>query len=426
MTTRRWLSCAAGLVVFVSNATLAQEVRRAQPVNEPPMARPVPFDEAAPTARPKPIAPTAEDAEALGEAEATPGETESADRRQLNYANALFGRKLYDLAAPEYEKFLGAYPEAADRGSAYFYLGECYRALNRTAAAKSSFQSVLDQFSESEFAGPAAYGVAEILFTQKDYDGALALFHRAAAKTKESSLAVSARYFEARCLENLNQKDEARDAYQQVIDSKVANNAFRDDSRLAVGAILLARGKKAEAFKQYEALANETNKAPLKAEASVRAGMLAVELAQGEKGKSDKGMAEKAAALLQKGKSLPEAGKWRGIAQIGLLRLEYQSGQYEQLLASYKQEQIPDEVRPEMMLLVGNSHRQLGHAKEAEGIYQKIIASYPSREESKDAQYQRLINLYNSNSPSLTTEVNAFLATDPTAERAAQAKLAAG
>ena len=387
------------------------------------MGRPVPFDEAAPTARPKPVAPTAEDAEAMGEAQATPGETESTDRRQLNYANALFGRKLYDLAAPEYEKFLGAYPEAADRGSAYFYLGECYRALNRTAAAKSSFQSVLDQFGESEFAGPAAYGVAEILFTQKDYDGALALFHRAAAKTKESSLAVSARYFEARCLENLNQKDEARDAYQQVIDSKVANNAFRDDSRLAVGAILLARGKKAEAFRQYEALANETNKSPLKAEASVRAGMLAVELAQSEKGKFDKGMAEKAAALLQKGKSLPEAGKWRGIAQIGLLRLEYQSGQYEQLLASYKQEQIPDEVRPEMMLLVGNSHRQLGHAREAEAIYQKIIASYPSREESKDAQYQRLINLYNSNSPSLTAEVNAFLATDPTAERAAQAKL---
>ena len=156
MTTPRWLSCAAGLVVFVSSATLAQEVRRAQPVNEPPMARPVPFDEAAPTARPKPIAPTAEDAEALGEAQATPGETESADRRQLDYANALFGRKLYDLAAPEYEKFLGAYPEAADRGSAYFYLGECYRALNRTAAAKSSFQSVLDQFGESEFAGPGS------------------------------------------------------------------------------------------------------------------------------------------------------------------------------------------------------------------------------------------------------------------------------
>ena len=65
-------------MVFVSSATLAQEVRRAQPVNEPPMARPVPFDEAAPTARPKPIAPTAEDAEAMSEAEATPGETESA------------------------------------------------------------------------------------------------------------------------------------------------------------------------------------------------------------------------------------------------------------------------------------------------------------------------------------------------------------
>ena len=203
---------------------------------------------------------------------------------------------------PNTKNFLVRIPGASGRASAYFYLGECYRALSRTAAAKSSFQTVIDQYGDSEFAGPAAYGVAEILFTQKDYDSALPLFHRAAAKTKESALALSARYFEARCLENLNQKDEARDAYQQVIDSKNATNAYRDDSRLAVGSILVARGRKSDALKQYEALANETKKPPLKAEATVRAGMLAVELAQSEKGKADEGMADKAAALLQKGK----------------------------------------------------------------------------------------------------------------------------
>jgi TolA-binding protein len=416
-----WVSCLAGLI---SGVAFAQEVRRAQPVTEPPTAPAIPFDEAPPIARPGANEAPVRDMEEIPN-EGPPAESESPARRQLNYANALFGRKLYDLAAPEYEKFLSAYPDAADRASAYFYLGECYRSLNRTAAAKSSFQSVLDQFGDGEFAGPAAYGVAEILFMQKDYDRAQPLFHRAAAKTKESVLALSARYFEARCLESLNQKDEAREAYEQVIASKNANNAYRDDSRLAVGAILLGRGKKSEAFKQYDALASETNKSALKAEASVRAGMLAVELSQGEKGKPDKAMTEKALALLQKGKNLPDAGKWRGIAQVGLLRLEYQAGQYEQLLAGYKrgQEEIPDEVKPEMLLLVGNSHRQLGHTKDAEEVYQKIIASYPSREEAKDAQYQRLINLYNSNSPSLTTEVNAFLATQPTPERAAQAKL---
>ena len=136
-------------------------------------------------------------------------------------------------------------------------------------------------------------------------------------------------------------------------------------------------------------------------------------------------MAEKALSLLQKGRSMPEAGRWRGIAEVGLLRLLYRSGQYAQVLAEYKrgQDQIPEEVRAEMMLIVGNSERQLGHTKEADDVYRQIIAKYPNREEAKDAQYQRLINIYNSNAPTLLAEVDEFLKSNPTPERADQAKL---
>ena len=99
--------------------------------------------------------------------------------------------------------------------------------------------------------------------------------------------------------------------------------------------------------------------------------MVAVELQQGEKGKSDKAMLEKATTLLQKGRGLPEAGKWRGLAQTGLLRLLYSAGQYAQLLTEYKRglEEVPEDLRPEMMLVAANSERQLGHDKEAEAIY---------------------------------------------------------
>ena len=439
MNRRRWpVSLIGSTIVFLAiSAALGQntpEVRRALPANEPPTARAVPFETPTPAPSPRPrrvpaVAP-AEDAsvppeESTAPTEATPTETEAPDRRQLEYANALFGRKLYDLAIPEYEKFLGQFPGAPGRASAYFFLGESYRALNRSAAARTSFQNVLDEYGESEFAGPAAYGVAEILFTQKDYGGSLPLFHRAAAKTKQPALALSARYFEARCLENLDRKDEAREAYQQVIDGKNPN-PYRDDARAAAGSILLARGKKSEALKQYEALSNETGKPALKAEAAVRAGLIAVDLQRDEKGgKTDKALAERAAGLLQKAKGIPEAGKWRGIAQTGLLRLQYQTAQYTQLLAEYKraQDQIPEEARAEMMLLVGNSQRQLGHPQEAEQIYREIIAKYPNREEAKDAQYQRLINLYNSNAPSLNAEVDAFLVANPSGERADQARL---
>ena len=405
-------------VVFCLTPVLAQrippEVRRAQPADEPPVARALPPDE--PDATPP--------FRSERSSEPSSPDSESPPRRQLDYANALFTRKLYDLAAPEYQKYLDDYPGAPGRANAYFSLGECYRNLGKPGPARSSFQKVLDDLGESDFAGPAAYALAEMAFTNKNYAAALPLFHRSAAKSKEPAVALSARYFEARCLETLDRKDEACDIYLQVAEVK-GPNPYREDARQTGAALALARGRKTDALRQYEALSNETQKPALKAEAMVRAGLLAVDLEQPEKGKIDKAMADKANTLLQKARNLPEAGRWRGIAQVGLLRLQFQSGQYAQLLSEYKriQAQIPEEARAEVMLFAANSQRQLGQTKEAEETYTEIIAKYPNREEAKDARYQRLINVYNSDPNALLTEVDEFLKSSPTPERADQAKL---
>jgi TolA-binding protein len=446
---------AAALIFFAVGSANAQqrapEVRRAQPVQpDPPVRRALPVDELTPTptATPRKVAPSPAAPEPVRRSPtpeptpdpendapddntdeppnepSAPTAPEAPDQRQLDYANALFGRKLYDLAIPEYEKYLGQFPNAPGRASAYFYLANAYRAQNKNTAARTAFQSILDEQGDSDFAGPAAYGIAEMLFNQKDYAAAMTLFHRSAAKSKEASLALSARYFEARCLENLDRKEDAANLYLQVVEAKNPN-PYREDARMAAGTILVARGRKAEALKQYEALANETSKPALKAEATVRAGIAAVDLQQGEKGKPDKAMLEKATALLQRGRALPEAGRWRGIAETGLLRLFYMTGQYQPLLAEYKRGlgDVPDDLKPEMMLLAANSERQLGHDKEAEALYADVVAKFPNREEAKDARYQRLINIYNSNPGALVAEVDQYLASNPGGERADQAKL---
>jgi len=406
-------------------------VRRAQPVDEPPVARAVPFDTPPPapsTTRSLPVPNDAVGPQPFERQQTTVPPVESTEsspeQRQLNYANALFGRKLYDLAIPEYEKFLGLYPNSSDCATALFYLGQAYRALNRLPAARTSFQSVLRDYPTSEVEGPSSYGLAEISFNEKDFATALPLFHRAAGKVKAPALALSARYFEGRCLENLNRKDEARDVYQQVIGAKNPN-PYREDSRLAVGSIFLASNRKGEALKQFEALSEEATKPSLKAEATVRAGLMALDLALPEKDKPDKAMTAKATALLQKGRDLPEAGRWKGIAAVGLLRLEYQAGQYKQVLTDYDQskDQVPEEVRPEMMLLAANSQRQLGNAKDAQDLYRRIIQKYPGREEAKDARYQRMIALYNTNDPALRDEIDDFIRDNPEGERADQARL---
>jgi TolA-binding protein len=389
-------------------------VRRAQPAEEPSAARALPADQ--PPTEPR-IAP--------GEsAQPTAAPTEPPAQRQIEYAEGLFHQKLYDLAIPEFEKYIAQYPTGSDRARIYFLLGESYRALNKPGAARKNFQAVLDNFDETEYAGPAAYVLAETAFTEKSYGAALPLFHKAATKSKEPAVLLSARYFEARCLETLDRKDEAAAIYLQVIDGKNPN-PYRDDCRQTVAAIFLSRGKKLDALKQYEALSNDAQKSSLRVEAAVRGGVIAGDLVQTDKGKIDKALVDKAVTLLDRGRTSPDAGKFRAIAQVALLRLQYAAGQYGVLVADFKKEQakLPDEAKPEVMLLAANAERQLGHGKEAAALYDELIAKFPNREEAKDAQYQRLINIYNSDPTGLIPAVDVFLATSPTAERADQAKL---
>jgi TolA-binding protein len=406
------------MLLCTASAALAQsepEVRRALPLDQPPVKRALPADDSIDK-----VLRSLKDQDA----EPPAPEAEGADQRQLEYANGLFARKLYDLAIPEYQKYLNDYPGRAGRANAYFSLGECYRNLHRESSARTNLQKVLNDFGDGEFAGPAAFALAEMAFTDKDYATALPLFHRSFAKSKEPTVSLSAHYFEARCLEALGRKDEAANIYAEV--SEAGNpNPYREDARVTAASIFESRGKKLEALKQYEALANEAQKPALKAECAVRAGLIALDLVQVDKDKIDNAMAQRAAALFQKGRSLPEAGKFRAIAQVGLRRLQYQTAQYAQLLADYKKEldRLPEAAQAEVLLLAANSERQLNHPKQAEALYQQIIDKYPDREESKDAAYQQLINVYNSDPSALSSAVDTFLATNPTNERADQAKL---
>ena len=419
MKTRRSAAGLLGLAMLLLTASIAiaqsePEVRRARPVDEQPIPRALPADESVERILRSLKEESSEPSQHEGEATA---------QRQLDYANGLFTRKLYDLAAPEYQKYLDD-PGRAGRANAYFSLAECYRNLNRASSARTNFQKVLNDYGDSEFAGPAVYALAEMAFTQKDYAAALPLFHRSAGKSKEPAVALSAHYFEARCLEALGRKDEAAIIYVEVAEAGNPN-PYREDARITAASIFAARGRKIDALKQYEALANEAQKPALKAESAVRGGVIGLDLVQADKGKIDKAMADRAEALLRKGRALPEAGKFRAIAQVGLRRLQYETGQYAQLLAEYKKEQgnLPEAAQAEVLLLAANSQRQLGHSKEAEALYSQIITKYPDREEAKDAAYQRLINVYNSDPSALISAVDEFLATNPTSERADQAKL---
>ena len=88
------------MLLWTASIAIAQsepEVRRARPVDETPVRRAAPADDS--------IDKVLRSLKDEG-SESPSRDTEGADQRQLDYANGLFTRKLYDLAVPEYQKYL--------------------------------------------------------------------------------------------------------------------------------------------------------------------------------------------------------------------------------------------------------------------------------------------------------------------------------
>ena len=342
-------------------------VRRAEPVTKPPAATPVPVATPIPVAppiptppavpAPKPIptppavpapavekperppaakpepkpakpAPLPDVPDPTGEIRITPsGTSMSADQIQLSIADSYYARQMFEMAAPEYEKYLGLYPNSAERPVALFRLAEAYRRNGTVNAAKNTYETLLAQFSGGEFAGAAAYRLAELYYQEKNYSLALPMYRKASVRLREPRLANMAKFYTGRTLEGLGQKLDARMVYEDLV-TTTAENPFIDASRLSLAVLLKDAGRTADALKQVQLLAKNTENPDLKAEATVRSGLWELELKQTKKAEED----------LQAALQMPGIGRWKDVAQIGLLQIQYNDGKYQAVIDSYSKE----------------------------------------------------------------------------------------
>ena len=375
----------------------------ATPSTPSPLAQATP-EPVAPAPSPSPTPPPA-DPNANVLRIAPSGAPVTADSSQFNAANTLYTQKDYNRAATEYERYANRYPNGADREAALFRLAECDRQLQNVNAARRTYEALLMDYPESEFVGPAAFRLGDLCFQDKNYPDALAYYRKAAVRVKDPAIGQSAKYYAARCLENLKATSEAILTYQELITPE--ENPFRDASHLAIARLLADSGRSNEAVTQFEALIQQTDKAALKTEATVREGLLLLEM----------GKQERAAAALTRALTMPELGTWKEIAEVSLFRVLYSSQNYQQVVDAYaaSTKEFSATVQPEVLLIVANSNRQLGKEKSACALYEQIARDFPDSVYAKDAQYYRLLALYNSNAPELMPEVDAYLAQHPEA-----------
>lgn len=321
---------------------------------------------------------------------------------------------MYDNAAPEYQRYLEMYPNGAGRQAALFRLGESYRQTGAVNAAKSAYDQLLVQYQAGDFIGPAAYRLADLYYQSKDYSSALPLYRKSSVRLREPSVANAAKFYSARCMEALGQKLDARMTYEEVADIK-ENNPFQDASRLSLALLYKDAGRTIDALKQIQILAKQTENPELKAEATVRSGLWQLEIEQPAKAAED----------LRKALEMPGIGRWKEVAEVGLLRMLYDSGKYQQLLDTYTPQaaQFSPETKPELLLLVANANRQLGKTAESLKAYDQIIKEFPTSIYAKDASYERLVALYNGEDPKLLTEIDTYLGANPDAAKRDQVLL---
>jgi tetratricopeptide (TPR) repeat protein len=336
------------------------------------------------------------------------------DQIQRSIADGFFAKGLFDLAAPEYEKYLGMYPGGADRQSVLFRLGESYRRMGSNNAAKSSYQALLDQFNAGEFIGPASYRLAEIYYSDHNHAAALPYYRRASVRLADPKLANAAKFFTARCLEALGQKLEARSVYEDLVLTQ-RDNPFLDNSRLSLAFLLRDANRTADALKHAQAIAQSTQNPELKAQATVYSGMWLIDL----------GQSAKAEETLKRAMGMQNVERWRDAAMYGLIQLEYNSEKYQSVINHWieGQKEFSPDIKPQVMLVAAKAYRALNKSAEAQELFDRIVAEAPTSVSAREAGYERLVALYRADSPDVVTEIDKYLNAGPDEKKRDQVML---
>jgi len=408
----------AGVLLAAVAAVHAQpvsgepEVRRAIPVNAPgqlqmnrveaaipvfPAATPTPAATPGEAFRPPPRAESTPPADEEGSIRIAPSGAAPNRNEALDIANSLYARKMYDLAVPEYERFLISSSGSAGRDSALFRLAECHRMLGNPAAARAAYEKLVMEFQKGEFAGAGAYRLGEFLFADKFYDAAHAQFQAAAQEAKDGEVRLTALYFSARSLDYLKKESAARAGYEAVLAVK-EKNPYRDHALMASADIDVRSGSKEQALAAFGELAGQAGSPALAVEAAVKAASLAAEL----------GKNEKALELFDKVIARSDAGDWKPAAVIGAMRLRYKASDYRAVVAmAPAADGLSAAPRQESLQILAASHRQTGNNLEARKTYDRLFKEFPDSQ--GDARFQRLVSLYALKDKNLVAEIDAFL-----------------
>lgn len=330
-------------------------------------------------------------------------------QEQMQFADGLFARGLYDLALDEYLRITRDSATFEQVDVALYRVGESYRRLGEPGAADRFYLRVMREHPDSPYARRAEFRSAETQWLRGEYEVAYeSLAHLLERNDLPTALQWPAWYYRGDAARRLGRLDAARTAWQRILDAGI------DSPLVAYAALDLADLYRADPDRAEEvrALYGRAAETALDDESASAAWLRKAEwyFAQGA-------YHESAAAFDRLRAQWPEQAQTQA-ARLPTAWAYYHVGRYADT-AALIDEGLPaaeaaGREQADWLYLLANTQRQLLRPEAARATYGRLLAEFPDHELAAVARYERVLLSFREER--YEEAVDEMVQLDPTAE----------
>lgn len=292
---------------------------------------------------------------------------------RLDFADGLYNRNLYDLAAVEYLKFIRDYPQHERAADCRFRLAESYYQLKQPENALKYFQEFLSTPAEHPQKATAQLRTGEILYQLDRKQEALEHF-KTISSTLPAGKNLTAAYLAGRIHYDMGQWEQALAEFDKVSLAK-EEHAQKELASLYRGETLIKLNRPDAAIEQFKQLMASNDK-----ETRQRA---AASLAMAQY--QNKAYAEAAAnfKLASETENSELAETYRSNRLLAL----YSGGMYAELVQTFNDpKKLADGPAKSMeMLMAADAYQRLKQPTNALPLFDSVIAAENSNPKDREA-----------------------------------------
>jgi TolA-binding protein len=140
------------------------------------------------------------------------------EQDKIDFANGLFKRAMYDMAADSYREYIAFFPDGEHRMTAMYRLGESLFFNGDAKAALDAFDAVLVALPEPAIRESAALRKGEILLKLDQNTMAAEVLTEVAASAENAEVKSEARYFLGKAHYQAGNYPKALETFQAIVD----------------------------------------------------------------------------------------------------------------------------------------------------------------------------------------------------------------